>query len=318
MKKSLCLFFAVCLCLSFCACSSSTTSTNQTPIASPSPIPTLPPMDAFVDELREELVDGRGILTYSVNEADGKVIVDCYGEKLDNIFSTVLSDYLTYSESWDAVRETTKNLAATLDNEARSRGLEVTIIVNMVSSKETQAMYYSVQNTEEVFNAMDVLPESKIVLHGPSIYKVGVDLEAGEYYILPLDKTKGVYMCVSSDSNGDDILENSYQDGPHYITVQDGQYFEVTNGRFALASEFPTYQKEVVSGEGMYLVGKDIVAGEYKLTCDVGDRGYWCIYSVSTAGRDIVSNSLFENAAYVTVSDGQYLLVSSCSGVLVK
>ena len=56
-----------------------------------------------------------------------------------------------------------------------------------------------------------------------------------------------------------------------------------------------------------------VEAGEYKLMCDANKRGYYCIYDSPLSGEEsIVANDNFENSAYVTVSEGQYLLLNRC------
>lgn len=157
-----------------------------------------------------------------------------------------------------------------------------------------------------------------IEFYEPDMYKVGTDIEAGEYYIVPIDDFEEVYFSVTSDSNGDDILENSFQLGAQYITVEDGQYFSVEGGEFALASLFPSNEYVSISADGMYLVGKDIEAGEYKLSCVSPSGAYYCIYDDSIPGREIVNNQLFEKTSYVTVADGQYLNVEGCIGKIVS
>ena len=65
-------------------------------------------------------------------------------------------------------------------------------------------------------------------------------------------------------------------------------------------------------GDGMYKVGTDIPAGEYKLTASSGTLGYWEVTNSSTANADIVGNDNFSGSTYVTVSDGQYLKLERC------
>ena len=55
------------------------------------------------------------------------------------------------------------------------------------------------------------------------------------------------------------------------------------------------------SGDGMYKIGFDIPAGEYKLSA-TDDRGYYCIYDNSSVTRDIQENDNFEGTTYCTVS----------------
>lgn len=152
--------------------------------------------------------------------------------------------------------------------------------------------------------------------YNADIYKVGVDLAAGEYYLVPTSTTTSAYMAVCSDSNGDDILENDNFDGPTYITVEDGQYFEVTRAKFALASEISTSFDPSNLKEGMYLVGKDIPAGEYLLKANSDRSAYVCVYDNSTVSRNIVTNDNFDGKKYITVRDGEYLEIVRCTGAL--
>lgn len=317
-KRLLLLSLTLLLMLFLCACGSSSSSSAPVSTPVPSTDPTPITLDEYLQYLREALVDKKEILSYSVRESNDVVIVDCSGDAVDNIFSAVQNDYFANVANWDTVINVAIDMSSTIKRESQSKGLELSVVFNIVNSADADMIYCSAQDGKETFDIVDALPESQIVFHEPSMYKVGADLDAGEYYVIPTNKDDKVYVCVTSDGNGDDIIDNSFQAGPHYITVVDGQYLTVEHGRFAPASEFPAHPKEIVS-DGMYLVGKDIVAGEYKLTVnESGRHGYWCLYSTSSADRDIVNNSLFDSAAYVTVSDGQYLLVSSCSGALVK
>lgn len=80
-----------------------------------------------------------------------------------------------------------------------------------------------------------------------------------------------------------------------------------------LTGQVDQAKKNSVS-DGVWQVGKDIDAGTYRATGQVGDDCYWEISS----GGDIVQNDI-PGGGYpeLTVSDGQQLKVSSC-GVLAK
>lgn len=148
------------------------------------------------------------------------------------------------------------------------------------------------------------------------MYKVGVDIPAGEYLFVITD-TFGGYVCVSADSNQDDIIENELVELCWFATVEDGQYLEVRDCAFVHADRATlNINADGSFNSGMYRVGIDIPAGEYKLTAE--DDGYWCIYKNSELPLDIVSNDLFESSAYVTVKEGQYLKTSNCIAVPVK
>ena len=68
--------------------------------------------------------------------------------------------------------------------------------------------------------------ESKVIKAG--MYKVGRDIEAGEYKVIPEGSMS--YVEVSKDSTGDlySIVSNDIFDAEKYITVQEGQYIKLT------------------------------------------------------------------------------------------
>lgn len=66
---------------------------------------------------------------------------------------------------------------------------------------------------------------------------------------------------------------------------------------------------------GSYRVGKDIPAGEYKITSS-SSYGYYCVYPDSSKA-DILSNGNFNTCTYVAVSDGQLLEVTGASFVAI-
>ncbi len=147
-------------------------------------------------------------------------------------------------------------------------------------------------------------------------YKVGVDIPAGEYF-LQAASAYGGYMSINSDSNGDDILENENFNTHHYITIQDGQYLELNRVTALSVNDMTKTFDASNLDEGMYRVGIDIPAGEYRLTAANGN-GYVCVYDNSSAYRDIQSNNNFETNDYVTVANGQYLLIHRCTGSIVQ
>ena len=63
-------------------------------------------------------------------------------------------------------------------------------------------------------------------------------------------------------------------------------------------------------------MGFDIPAGSYKLTTSGSRTGYYAIYNSSDPEARIVQNDNFEGQNYAQVSDGQYLLLSRCTGAI--
>ena len=140
-------------------------------------------------------------------------------------------------------------------------------------------------------------------------YKVGSDLPAGEYLI------EGTgYFEIDKDSSGsfESILANDNYINRTYITVSDGQYVEF-EGTAIPVNEAPAYSKDTYE-EGMYKIGKDLPAGEYKLESIDGSSAYLEVGSDSThTFESIVSNDNFSGQKYITVSDGQYLKLNGCT-----
>ena len=149
----------------------------------------------------------------------------------------------------------------------------------------------------------------------PGMYKVGSDLPAGEYCFVATGG--GGYACISKDSNQGDIIENEFFEHTWFATVSDGQYLEASRCAFVVAADVVlNIEPDGSFEEGMYRVGIDIPAGEYKLTAD--DDGYYCVYKNSVPPFDIVANNFFDGSSYVTVKDGQYLMTSGCIAVPVR
>lgn len=78
-----------------------------------------------------------------------------------------------------------------------------------------------------------------------------------------------------------------------------------------LTGKVETAKKNTI-GDGVWQVGKDIDAGTYRATREVGSRCYWSISNPVT--DDILQNDLPGGGfPEVTVSDGQQLKIANCS-----
>lgn len=138
-------------------------------------------------------------------------------------------------------------------------------------------------------------------------YKVGADIPAGEYVVIA---KKSGYIEVTADSTGEfsSIISNDNIKGNAYITVNDGEYLKIKNGEAYPVADAPSVVPEDgVYKDGMYLVGKDIEAGEYKVTLK-SSMGYIEVNSNSSGTFDaIISNDNLTEDSYITIQDGQYL-----------
>lgn len=148
--------------------------------------------------------------------------------------------------------------------------------------------------------------------YGEGHYKVGVDIPAGVYMLWTNSSYDGYFM-YSSDANGDDIIKNDSFSTNSIIEILPGEYLTLRRcSAVAIDDSVRPRSSGGYFGEGFYVIGTDIPAGEYKLTATNPDySGYYCIYN--NARRDnIVNNESFSNSQYVHLEDGQYLKLSRC------
>lgn len=187
---------------------------------------------------------------------------------------------------------------------------EETKNVVAVEDSQQEEILESNEKTEEVLEKETVPPYT---IYPAGTYKIGVDLPAGEYEVFAAR-----YIKISSDSSGDidSIIANENETVVNYISVNDGEYLTVKslsgyNARIIPETEFPAVAFDTFSG-GRYKIGKDIPAGEYKLTTTA--NGYWerDYYPLgNTFGEyNIIANDNFEDSTYVTVYDGEYLYLN--------
>ena len=145
------------------------------------------------------------------------------------------------------------------------------------------------------------------------MYKVGADIPAGEYYFKQDGSGASGYWEIDSDNSGDysSIISNEVFWTTFIATVRDGEYLEVSCAKFTLASNISA---QTTATTGFLRVGKDIPAGQYRLSSTVEYGGYVCVFSSTLHIRmdNIVTIANFLGDRYVTVKDGQYLYLEGC------
>lgn len=188
-----------------------------------------------------------------------------------------------------------------------------TIHVNAPSQVE-QTQTPTIKPTQTPTQAPTQVPEPDYIKAG--MYKIGTDLEAGEYVIT----SDGMaYLAVTKDSTGkfESIIANENIINRAIITVKDDQYLEVIGGKIYPFSDAP--KVDTTSGklpDGTYKVGIDIPGGEYKVAAQDG-MGYFAVLKDSSGVLySIVANSNFEGEKYVTVKDGQYLQLKGATLIM--
>lgn len=173
----------------------------------------------------------------------------------------------------------------------------VLLFFSHISPRTVNKASYMIDN--QMNNSKEIL--SPTHPYENSTYKIGADMPSGEY-VLFTDSSG--YFSVSSDSSGNNILFNDNFKNNSIVTVKSGEYLELSR---CYAERIEDVTSLSTNADGMFLVGKHLSAGEYKLQAT--GKGYYCIYSDSRH-KEIVDNDNFENTTYVSVRNGQYLLLS--------
>ena len=131
------------------------------------------------------------------------------------------------------------------------------------------------------------------------------------YYLLHFDLISHSDSDVSYLAN---IGVSEYKDNEEYQQSDDYKHLNETycmQDDQDIADTTTENQPRTYWGEGMYKVGVDIPAGEYNVIAEQGQSAYLEVSSDST-GDSIITNNIFENNMYITVTDGQYLTLNRC------
>lgn len=148
------------------------------------------------------------------------------------------------------------------------------------------------------------------------VFRCGTDFEAGDYYILPLFGDGAIYeVCDSPDE-----FSWSYHRLLRKIAVKDGQYVNIAHGEIMVKSE--DVDTDNWSKYGVFLVGKDVPAGEYKMETINSEyktdlyyvQGINGAYQINTGDIESTPSDcsmLFDSQGYITLEEGQYITITN-------
>ena len=148
--------------------------------------------------------------------------------------------------------------------------------------------------------------------YAPGTYKIGRDIQKGEYII---KKTSGAYGGLSFKKSVNPYVQNVASDfkmvdvSVYYTLSKDG-YVHITGCELYDAA---SHDMASIGCDGttpaMYKVGKDIKAGTYTITPDGSGKSYYAVYKNSTdaTGSARIAETRITKATNVAVSDGEYI-----------
>ena len=149
------------------------------------------------------------------------------------------------------------------------------------------------------------------------MYKVGQDIPSGDYILF--GNSDFSYFTLYKDSTGglDSTLGIEFIKGHLYITLEEGDYFELTKAEAYPANASPSTAPIGNPTSGMYLVGKDIPPGEYVVSGD-SNLSYFTVYAdVTYKGFDGIHTIEFiDGNKYITLFEGQYISLNDAELLL--
>lgn len=142
----------------------------------------------------------------------------------DNILSTIDFTYKDDSATFVLTYEPTKYV---YDAEYKKSN-------DFADFTQTYCPSYTVEGQQETEESQDATkteenqeqPAKQTTYYGPGMYKVGVDIPAGEYNVKAEIGELG-YLEVSSDPNGTSIITNDAFENNSYVSISDGQYLKL-------------------------------------------------------------------------------------------
>jgi len=148
------------------------------------------------------------------------------------------------------------------------------------------------------------------------VFRCGTDFTAGDYYILPLFGAGAMYEVADTP----DDFSWTYYRLLRKIHITEGEYVNVAHGAIMVPAD--EIDVNDWTKYGVFLVGKDISAGEYKMETLTdkyqsnlyGITGISGAYQLNDSNIDedpVDSNYLFDYQKYITLEDGQYIIITN-------
>lgn len=220
---------------------------------------------------------------------------------------TVLVEGTDESVTWVS----SKTDIASVDNNGK---------VTAIAAGKATVTATSVADTTKMASAEITVvdPNAPVVYKTAGTYKVGTDIEAGEYLLITDKQDDGIlstaYYQVTATASAavtsDDFLYNGNFYYRTYVRLESGQYLQFNSAKLYKLNNYPAVNKNAASWHsGQYKVGTDLDAGEYKLTV-LEDNGFFQITRTPNAKigtADYIDNDFFSGQQYVTLTAGDYL-----------
>lgn len=185
-------------------------------------------------------------------------------------------------------------------------------------SDETDTNNVEIQNTgvetttddEDVPSVETETSTSNAIQEGT--YKVGTDIQAGLYKVVPESSFMGMaYIDRSRDASMelDSIIANGIIKNSGYVRIKASDAYVKIQGATLYPEDTIETNIRDTFEDGIYLVGVDIAPGTYKVevTDTTTNMGYVERQSdVSMELGDVIANEIFQNQGYVEIKSTDF------------
>ena len=149
-------------------------------------------------------------------------------------------------------------------------------------------------------------------LYSAGTYTVGDQLEEGEYILFCAEGHEAQYL-VGIDEEGLDVITEGVFGANAILTVEEGDYLQLTDCTAVLAEDFYSVSRIEPDGDGGTLkIGYDIEPGTYELIGCSDETSFYRIYDDSRFHL-IAGEEEFQFACEVYLELGQYLELVNCT-----
>ncbi len=154
-------------------------------------------------------------------------------------------------------------------------------------------------------------PSAGMRIYAAGSYAVGENFKAGEYILLSAEGQEGQFL-VSIDEEGLDVITEGVILGNTFLTVEDGDYLQLTDCTAVLAEDYHSISRIEPDDDGGTLkVGYDVEPGTYELIGYSDETSFYRIYDDSRFHL-IAGEEEFQLVCEVPLEEGQYLELFNC------
>ena len=226
------------------------------------------------------------------------------------VITVCLFLFLKHSIYSDANTEKYRGTTQSYSGEHTSQ--QNTTVPPLEETTNTTEVYPIPTNTELSYGFLDRALFSESWEDG--IYRCGSDFPAGEYFIMSISDASALFDVANSPDGFSWTRHRVFRK----ITANVGQYVEILPGGIMVSTK--ELDMSNMEKYGVFLVGKDLPEGDYKITtitdyCPLtntkGVRGAYQISNDSPENTPESCDNLFHNQAYITLKTGQYLTINN-------